>query len=392
MNSPQQPNHDAQAASDSSQPNSSTPIRPEVVSNHPAPSRTNPTPPTSGAGRRWMVRFIWIGCIGAFMGLMLMSLLFTGFQGYFDDGGGIQEGFFSGSKWGSDKIAIINIKGVIASGEGYVKRQIDRVKNDGSVKAVVLRVDSPGGTITGSDYIYHHLNKMKEERQIPIVVSMGSMAASGGYYVAMAVGDDEDTIFAEPTTTTGSIGVIIPHYDLSGLLERYDVKDDSLVSHPRKQMLSMTRPIDPDDRKVLEAYLQEAFKRFKQIVRSGRPKLRENEEALNALATGEIFTATQAQQNGLVDQLGFIEEAIDRAAEMANLNLDDVRVVSYKSPVTLMDVLIASQAPRSELADLKALLDLSVPRAYYLATSLPPLVSVSGPPALAPQMNAQREE
>ncbi len=120
--------------------------------------------------------------------------------------------------------------------------------------------------------------------------------------------------------------------------------------------------------------------------------MRENEEALNALATGEIFTATQAQQNGLVDQLGFIEEAIDRAAEMANLNPDDVRVVSYKSPVTLMDVLIASQAPRSELADLKALLDLSVPRAYYLATSLPPLVSVSGPPALAPQMNAHREE
>ena len=154
----------------------------------------------------------------------------------------------------------------------------------------------------------------------------------------------------------------------------------------------MTRPINPDDRKVLEAYLQEAFKRFKQIVRSGRPKLRENEEALNALATGEIFTATQAQQNGLVDQLGFIEEAIDRAAEMANLNPADVRVVSYKSPVTLMDVLIASQAPRSELADLKALLDLSVPRAYYLATSLPPLVSVSGPPALAPKMNGHREE
>lgn len=392
MNNPQQPNHDAHAASDSSQPNPSTPIQPEVVSNRPAVSRTNPTTRASGAGRRWFFRFIWIGCIGAFMSLMLMSFLFSGFQDYFDDGGGIQEGFYSGSNWASDKVAIINIKGVIASGEGYVKRQIDRVKNDENVKAVVLRVDSPGGTITGSDYIYHHLNKMKEERQIPIVVSMGSMAASGGYYVAMAVGDDENTIFAEPTTTTGSIGVIIPHYDLSGLLDRYDVKDDSIVSHPRKQMLSMTRPIGPDDRKVLEAYLQEAFGRFKQIVRSGRPELRENEEALNALATGEIFTATQAQQNGLVDQLGFIEEAIDRAVEMANLNPDNVRVVSYKSPVTLMDVLIASQAPRSELADLKALLDLSVPRAYYLVTSLPPLVSVSGPSALSQEMTGHREE
>ena len=102
---------------------------------------------------------------------------------------------------------------------------------------------------------------------------MGSIATSGGYYVAMAVGDQPKSIYAEPTTTTGSIGVIIPHYDLSGLLARLDIKDDSLVSHPRKQMLSMTRPVSADDRRCLEAYLQDAFKRFKGVVKSGRPAL-----------------------------------------------------------------------------------------------------------------------
>lgn len=374
MNMPQHPDQDKSAAGHSDPSDTPEPVQPEVVTRNPAPPQNVYVAQPSQPFRRW---FSWFGWVGCFICLALLIGMFSRLSDYFDNSGGIQERFHSGAKWGQDKVAIINVKGVIASGEGSIKGQIDRAKKDKNVKAVVLRVDSPGGTITGSDYIYHHLRKMKEERDIPIVVSMGSMAASGGYYVAMAVGDEEDSIFAEPTSTTGSIGVIIPHYDVSGLLERYDVKDDSIVSHPRKQMLSMTRSLDPDDRKVLEAYLQEAFNRFKEVVKSGRPEFRENEDALNALATGEIFTATQAEQNGLVDQLGFIEDAVDRAIEMANLNKDNVRVVSYRSPLTLMDALIASQAPKSELADIRALLDLSVPRAYYLATSLPPLASVT---------------
>ena len=91
----------------------------------------------------------------------------------------------------------------------------------------MLRVDSPGGTVSGSDYIYHHLREMpREKRKIPLVVSMGGMAASGGYYVSMAVGHEPDTIFAEPTAFTGSIGVIIPHYDLAGLMEKIGAKED----------------------------------------------------------------------------------------------------------------------------------------------------------------------
>ncbi len=327
-----------------------------------------------GPIRRWTA---WLGWVGFFICLAVLFGMFARFQDYFDSTGGIQERFHSRSKTATDKIAVINVRGLISSGEGYVKKQIDRVRKDEGVKAVVLRVDSPGGTITGSDYIYHHLKKLKEDREFPIVVSMGSMAASGGYYVAMAVGDDPQTIYAEPTTTTGSIGVIIPHYDVSGLLERFDVKDDSIVSHPRKQMLSMTRPISDADRLVLEEYLQEAFTRFKDVVKSGRPALREAPEKLNELATGEIFTANQAKEHGLVDEVGFIEDAIDRAIAMAKLDKDNVRVVTYRAPLTLMDALTATRAADAQF-DVNSLLELSVPKAYYLVTSVPPLVSTFG--------------
>ena len=165
------------------------------------------------------------------------------YQEYFDSTGGIQEKFHSGSTSARSKVAIIDVSGVIGMSDDFVKKQIDRVREDENVKAVVVRVDSPGGTITGSDYILHHLTELKRDRELPLVVSMGSIAASGGYYVSMAVGDTPNTIYAEPTTTTGSIGVIIPHYDVSGLLARYDVKDDSIVTHPRNQLLIMTLPI-----------------------------------------------------------------------------------------------------------------------------------------------------
>ncbi|MCP4190492.1 MAG: signal peptide peptidase SppA [Planctomycetaceae bacterium] len=325
--------------------------------------------------RSWIA---WLGWVACFICLAVLISVFARFNDYFDNSGGIQERYHSHAKTGRDKIAVINVNGVIASGAGFVKRQIDRVTSDENVKAVVLRINSPGGTITGSDFIYHHLQEMKKNRDIPIVVSMGGIAASGGYYIAMTVGDDEKTIYAEPTSTTGSIGVIIPHYDVSGLLEKYDVKDDSIVSHPRKQMLSMTRPIDPEDRQVLEAYLQDAFGRFKEVVKSGRPALRENDAALNEIATGEIFTATQAQANGLVDELGFIEDAIDRAIEMAGLEDESVRVVEYKAPVTFLNAFTSVQAARrGEIPELAALMELSVPRAYYMVTSFPPLMKMN---------------
>jgi protease-4 len=321
---------------------------------------------------------LWLGWAGFFMcGLLLIGQMAL-FSDYFDTSGGITEKFHSGAEYASDKVAIIDVSGVIVDGEGFVKHQIDRVRDDDSVKAIVVRVDSPGGTVTGSDYIYHHLKKLRDKKKIPVVVSMGGMAASGGYYVSMAVGDEGKSIYAEPTTTTGSIGVIIPHYDISGLLANYDVKDDSIVSHPRKQMLSITRPINEEHREILQGYVNEAFERFSDIVKEGRPVFRKDPDALQQLATGEIFSATKAKKFGLIDEIGFIEDAIDRAIELAKLDKDDVRVIRYKAPASLLDLSSLAQS-RSSGMDLSTLLDQTAPRAYYLCTSLPPLISNRDP-------------
>lgn len=326
---------------------------------------------------RWLS---WMGWVGCMLLLTVVLGMMARYHDYFDESKGIQEKFHSGAEFAKDKIAIIEVEGVIGAIDQHVKKQIDRVKDDDQVRAIVVRVDSPGGTITGSDYIYQHLVQLKNERKLPLVVSMGSMAASGGYYVAMAVGSEPNTIFAEETTTTGSIGVIIPHYDLSGLLARYDVKDDSIVSHPRKQLLSMTRPVSDDDRVVLEDYMTVAFDRFKEVIKAGRPQFQENEAALTELATGEIFAATQAKEKGLVDQLGFLEKAIERAAELAKLKQDSYRVVKYEAPLTVMDALTAVRAEPGQ-PDWKMLMELSAPRAYYLATSAPFLAPAMTKPA-----------
>ncbi len=138
--------------------------------------------------------------------------LYNKYSSYFTPSNMPQEKYHSLAQFATKKIAIVEVSGAIYEGEdSFAEKQIDRVHEDPDVVAVVVRVNSPGGTVTGSDFIYHHLRELAEKRKLPIVVSMGSVCASGGYYVAMAVGNQPETVFAEPTTWTGSIGVIIPH-------------------------------------------------------------------------------------------------------------------------------------------------------------------------------------
>jgi protease IV len=307
--------------------------------------------------------------------IFIIISLYGSYRSYFGLADLPNERYHSLSKTATKKIAIIDVQGVITESDGFVKKQIDRVKSDPDVVGVVLRIDSPGGTVTGSDYIYHHLRKLAEERKLPIVVSMGGICASGGYYIAMSVGDQKDVIFAEPTTWTGSIGVIIPHYDLSGLLHRYDVADDSVASGPLKQMGSPTKPMTPEDRKLLQTLVDDTFAGFKQIVASGRTKFKDDPAALDAVATGQIFTAKQALDRGLVDKLGFIEDAIERDAALANVATDQVRCVRYEQQTSIFNQLMSGRAPLHGAGmDAAALLDLTAPRAYYLWTFLPSML------------------
>jgi len=233
----------------------------------------------------------------------------------------------------------------------------------------VLRVNSPGGTVSASDYIYHRLRELAKEREIPIVVSMGGIAASGGYYVSMAVGDTPDAIFAEPTTWTGSIGVKIPHYDLSDMLKSWGVKEDTIASNRLKLMGSLAKPMTEEERTIFQGLVDDSFDRFKSIIRDGRPEFAKNPAALDQLATGQVYTANQAEANGLVDKIGFLEAAVDRAIELARLDKENVHVVQYKPEAGLLALLTGESQASAGSWD--SLVKMTSPEAYYLYTWLP---------------------
>ncbi len=327
---------------------------------------------------RWL---LWTMLIGLpVIGLLILTVSLSDSLRPVND---LTESRYGRHRWkGSSKIAVIHIEGAIYETEGgYVKKQIDRIRNDNSVKGIVLRVDSPGGTVSASDYLLHHLKELRHSRDepLPLVVSMGSVAASGGYYVAMAVEDQEDSIFIEPTTWTGSIGVIIPHYNLHGLVGD-KIEDQSVKSHELKGMGSMLRELTPEERAIYQGLVDDAFSRFKEVVLSGRPKLRPaasdgSPSKLDELATGQVFTARQALEHGLADREGFLEDAVQRCLELAGLNDDDVRVVYYRQQTKLFNGLLMD-APEPPLS-LNLLHELATPKAYYLCTWLPGMTSGS---------------
>jgi protease-4 len=321
---------------------------------------------------RWSGRLAWIVTGIA----VLVAIASAGANAtYFQTDSRLVETWHSLSKTAENKIAIVTVSGAILGGEGFATRQLERVRQDDSVKAVVLRIDSPGGTVSGSDEIHHRLSSLVKERDLPVVVSMGGLAASGGYYVAMANGGREDVIFAEPATLTGSIGVIIPHFDLSQLLKRFDIEDDSISSGPLKEMLSPTKDRPPElaerERKVLQALVDEMFGRFKEIVKAGRPAL--DEAAIEKVTTGQVFTAGQAVEAGLVDRIGFLEDAVERARELAGLSAAEARVVRYTRPRGLLDEVLGGETAGAR-SGLASLAELATPRAWYLCTWLPVLV------------------
>lgn len=353
-----------------------------------AENRRASEPAAAGRGRfRWL---LWsFALLGWFLALATGGLLWWSWesqQEYYDTTGGVYETFYSGNKKAETRVAILDVSGVIL--EGYaIEKIVDRIKKDNRIKAVVVRIESPGGTVTGSDYIFHSLRELRTERDIPIVVSMGSIAASGGYYVAMSVGDEKDVIYAEPATITGSIGVILPHYDVSGLMDEYNVRDDSVKSHPDKQMLSMTHRMDEQQRAKIETFVDEMFARFKEVIGEGRPKLvevndddqRQVKSLANGvdLATGEVFNAPTALTHGLVDRIGYLDDAVERALKLIERDADTVRVVRFKHPKPLIELPTLIQANKSDsLAFL--LSQPHYPQAWYFSGT---------PPLLPPPLN-----
>jgi protease IV len=337
------------------------------------------TPPQrrSSVLMRVLVFFLMLIAVGSVtLNLLLMAILGLTTA---DSDARVQEKFFSHNHSATDKVAIFSIEGTILAGEGFFKQQIDHARQDiedGTLKAIVVRVNSPGGTISGSDYMLYHLRKLADETKVPMVVSMGPVAASGGYYVSMCVGDRSESIYAEPSTWTGSIGVVIPHFNVAELIGRWGIQDDAVASDPLKTMGSIARKMTPKEREIFQELVDQGFTQFKDAIKQGRPKFQKDSAALDKLATGQVYTAKQALENGLIDKIGYIEDAVDRAIALAGLNKKNVKVVKYKAEPRLSDILWGESRVQASF-DLATVMDLATPRAYFLCTWFPALAGTA---------------
>lgn len=276
----------------------------------------------------------------------------------------LEEHKVSGS--GKDKVLLMDISGVISSEnkDGFysspgmlatVKEELERATKDDHVKAVVLRINSPGGTVTASDIIYHELKRFKANRKIPIVASIMDVGASGGYYIAAAA----DNVLAHPSSVTGSIGVIMLTVNARGLLEKVGVETNAVTSGPRKDMGSPFRAMLPEERAIFQGVIDGFYQRFLQVVGEGRPGL--NGETIKRLADGRIYSGDQAKAAGLVDDIGYLEDAIDLVKKKAGLT--EAKVVTYRRPGEYQNnVYSRLTAPTPSLANLANIDLLSVVR------------------------------
>jgi protease-4 len=187
---------------------------------------------------------------------------------------------------------------------------------------VVLRINSPGGTVTASDTLYHVVRDFIANKQVPVVAQLMDLGTSGAYYVALSA----DEIVAQPTTVTGSIGVIMFGVDLTGLLDKVGVKNQTLKAGTHKDIGSPLRPMTPEERQILQSVLDDMRGRFVQLVRERRPQA--NAEMFAAVTDGRIITAGQALQAGLVDRIGYLDDAISVAKQRAGLT--EARVILYR--------------------------------------------------------------
>ncbi len=246
---------------------------------------------------------------------------------------------------GNDKILIIPINGIITGQSSRklfieepsivdsVKQQLEQARNDNDVKIVILEINSPGGGITASDIIYQEIIEFKEETNKKVIVIMQDVAASGAYYISAAA----DKIMSHPTTVTGSIGVIMPLINIANLVEKFDIEDTSIKSGKMKNIGSPLKKMSDEERKVLQDIVNEMYTRFLNIIVDGRKM---EIEDVRKLADGRIYTGKQALNNGLVDQLGYIDDAITLAKDITGLK--EAKIIKYKRMFNLAEIFAGS--------------------------------------------------
>jgi protease-4 len=213
--------------------------------------------------------------------------------------------------------------GLLSDGDNPVslfREKLDAAAEDKHVKAVVLRINSPGGAVTASDIMYQDLVNFRKETAKPVVACMMDVAASGAYYLAMG----SDRVYAHPTTVTGSIGVIMSLYNASGLLSKIGLASDPIKSGPNKDLGNPARPMTPEERAILQGMVDSFYGQFVGIVAKGRGL---PEDDVRQLADGRVYTGLDAKKLHLVDEVGYLEDAIQAARDMAGVQ--DARVVVF---------------------------------------------------------------
>jgi len=250
---------------------------------------------------------------------LLFLLLFFAFTFWTSRliGGGQGGGWVSG-----DRIAIIRVEGVIADSKEVVE-ELRRYHQDDSIKAILIRIDSPGGAVVPSQEIYDEVKRIRDAGKKRIVASMGTVAASGGYYIAAA----SEKIFANPGTLTGSIGVIMELVNVEGLLQKIGVEGVVIKSGENKDVGSPFRKMTEEERKLLQHVMDDVHAQFIEAVAEGRSL---KVEAVRPYADGRIFTGRQAKEIGLVDELGNLQDAIKRTAELAGIEGEPQTVEAQK--------------------------------------------------------------
>ncbi len=242
---------------------------------------------------------------------------------------------------GGDKtILVLDIDGTITSGTtsgdsltGFdtstvneVTRKLALAEKDDNIVGVILRIDSPGGGVTASDIVYEEIRKFKEETKVPIYACFLNVAASGGYYIAMAA----DEIYAHPTTITGSVGVVATFPQVNELGNKIGMSVKTIKSGELKDMGSPFKKMGEEEEAVFQNLVNEMYVRFVNIIESGRENLDRN--TIMKLADGRIYTADQAKENGLIDDIMYMEQVVEKMR--TDTNEDDARVVLYRRTST----------------------------------------------------------
>jgi len=237
----------------------------------------------------------------------------------------------------TDKIVLLDVdgllfnnrrQGLMSLGENPVAlfvEKLDKAQADPNVKAVVVRINSPGGGVTASDVMHGRLARFRKEKHVPVIAVIEDVGASGAYYVACAA----DSIIAHPTSVTGSIGAMVQTVSFAGTMGMLRIDAKAVTSGPRKDMASPFKPLDPADLAILQGMVDEYYQRFLEVVDASRDQL--DMAQVRAIADGRVYTGAQARRKGVVDDLGTVEDAVTAAKKASDCRL--VKVVTYHRPL-----------------------------------------------------------